>query len=194
MTSVVLEAVLATTNAHKLEEFHRMLRGTARLQLEALPEPFEVEEDAETFAGNARKKAVTVARLSGRPTLADDSGLEVVALGGRPGIHSARYAETAEGRIARVLGEMAGKADRRAAFVCALCLAWPDGRLIETEGRVEGVLTQMPAGGGGFGYDPIFQVQELGRTLAEASAAEKDTLSHRGRALTALLDKLEGFR
>jgi len=131
-----------------------------------------------------------VARLTGRVALADDSGLVIEALGGRPGIHSARYADTPEGRIARVLTELTGVEDRRAAFVCALCLAWPDGRMIETEGRVEGIMTYEQAGIGGFGYDPIFHSPELGCTLAEATPDAKDAVSHRGRALAALLERL----
>ncbi|MEB3237125.1 MAG: RdgB/HAM1 family non-canonical purine NTP pyrophosphatase [Candidatus Sericytochromatia bacterium] len=190
MSTDALEVVLATTNAHKLEEFGRMLPPGGPLRLAALEHAIEVEEDADTFAGNARKKAVTVARMTGRVALADDSGLVVTALDGRPGIHSARYADTPEARIARVLDELGATPDRRAAFVCALCLAWPDGRLLETEGRVEGSITLEPAGAGGFGYDPVFHCPALGCTLAEATPAQKDALSHRGRALEALLQQL----
>ncbi|MBM3259841.1 MAG: RdgB/HAM1 family non-canonical purine NTP pyrophosphatase [Candidatus Sericytochromatia bacterium] len=190
MSAQHVDVVLATTNAHKLEEFRRMLPERGVLRLGALDEAIEVEEDADTFAGNARKKALTVARLTGRVALADDSGLVIEALGGRPGIHSARYADTPEGRIARVLTELTGVEDRRAAFVCALCLAWPDGRMIETEGRVEGIMTYEQAGIGGFGYDPIFHSPELGCTLAEATPDAKDAVSHRGRALAALLERL----
>ena len=190
MNAPSIDVVLATTNAHKLEEFMRMLPGAGVLRLGALDEAIEVEEDADSFAGNARKKALTVARLTGRVALADDSGLVIEVLGGRPGIHSARYAASPEARIARVLAELEGVPDRRAAFVCALCLAWPDGRVVETEGRVEGFITHEQSGAGGFGYDPVFHSPELGCTLAEAAPDRKDAVSHRGRALAALLDQL----
>lgn len=188
--------ILATGNRHKVEEISSILsdalEGPAPLILCAadfsgLPEPVE---DADTFQGNARIKASHYARLTGHLTLADDSGLVVDALDGRPGVRSARYAPTDPERIARLLGEMEGvAADRRTArFVCAVALCDREGGIICREGSVEGRIATAPGGKGGFGYDPVF-IPDTGdgpdarRTLAEHSAEEKNALSHRGIAM-----------
>ncbi len=180
---------LATTSAHKLAEFMPLLEGTS-LALTAMPEPLDIEETGLTFAENARLKALTAARHWQVPCLADDSGIAIRALGGRPGIHSARYADTDAARIGRVLGELEGAADRGATFHCALALAWPDGRLVEVEGVVDGAVTLAPRGAGGFGYDPVFEVTGTGLTYAELSADDKNRLSHRAVAVRLLLDRL----
>lgn len=182
--------VLASGNRGKLAELRRIL---ADLDLElldahdvALP---DVEETGETFAENALLKARAGTAACGLACLADDSGLVVDALGGEPGVRSARYAGAHgddEANLRLVLERMAGAADRSARFVCVAALAAPDGREWTAEGRVEGTLTEAPRGKGGFGYDPIFQPLDETRTTAELPAAEKDAISHRGKAFRAI--------
>jgi len=184
-----VRVVLASTSAHKLREFGQLFAGSA-LELVAPPRTVDVVEDRDSFAGNAAKKAHEWARALGEPCLADDSGLCVDALGGRPGIHSARYADSDAARIARLQAELGDAADRSAAFHCALCLAWPDGREIAVSGMTRGVIAHEAAGTGGFGYDPVFFVPDPGKTYAELSAREKNTVSHRARAARALLEQL----
>lgn len=184
-----MQVHLATTSAHKLAEFMPLLAGSS-LSLSAMPAPLDIEETGLTFAENACLKAVTAARHWQVPCLADDSGIAIRALGGRPGIHSARYADTDAARIGRVLGELEGAADRGATFHCALALAWPDGRAVEVEGVVDGAVTLAPRGAGGFGYDPVFEVTGTGLTYAELSADDKNRLSHRAVAVRLLLDRL----
>ncbi|MDB5098855.1 MAG: HAM1-like protein [Cyanobacteria bacterium RYN_339] len=181
-----MKIVLASTNAHKLEELAALLEGH---DVELGPK-LEVEETGVTFAENALLKAKAFLAATGKPALADDSGLAVAALGGRPGVYSARYAPTDAERIAKLLGELDGVADRAAAFVCAMALALPDGRVIAVEGRCEGLITDGPRGQGGFGYDPIFLVPGLGRTFAELTAEEKNRISHRALATEALKSQL----
>ena len=182
--------VLATGNRGKVAELHTLIRewggdamvsSLAELGAVALP-----EETADSYAGNAVPKARAVAAATGLPALADDSGLEVAALGGAPGVHSARYAPTDAARIAKLLDALDGVADRRARFACVVALAWPDGRAVTAEGFCAGRIADAAAGVGGFGYDPVFVSDELGRTFAEAGAAEKDRVSHRARAMRAL--------
>ena len=192
--------VIASGNAGKLREFAALLTD---LPLEVRPQPrgLEVEETGATFAANARLKAEAVARATGCWALADDSGLAVEALGGAPGVLSARYAPTDAERIARLLRELAAAAaeraaagmpsNRRAAFVAALALADPEGVVrLEVEGRCEGLITEAPRGAGGFGYDPVFLVPELGFTFAEIDKATKGRVGHRGRAFAALAPRL----
>jgi XTP/dITP diphosphohydrolase len=185
-----MELVIATRNQGKLREICRMLEGTEIrvLGLDTFPDLPEIVEDGETFADNARKKAATVARLTGRLTLADDSGLEVTHLGGVPGVHSARYAGVAGDDAAnnrKLLAALAGvpRAQRRGAFVCAMALCGPDGGCRFFAGRLEGLLAEEPRGDGGFGYDPLFLVPEYGKTLAELPLEIKNRISHRGQAL-----------
>lgn len=177
--------MLASTNAHKAEELQALL---AHLGVAVAPAPraLEVAEDAPDFAGNAALKAQAYARAFGAWALADDSGLEVAALGGRPGVFSARYAPSDPERIAKLLGELEGAAERGAAFVCALALANPQGELVaQVAGRCPGRIALAPRGQGGFGYDPIFELAH-GRTFAELSPEEKLAEGHRGRAGRAL--------
>jgi XTP/dITP diphosphohydrolase len=192
-----MDLVIATRNQGKLREIRRMLEGTEiRVQgLDAFADLPEILEDGETFADNARKKAATVARLTGRLTLADDSGLEVTHLGGAPGVHSARYAGVAGDDAAnnrKLLAALAGvpRGERRGAFVCAMALCGPDGDCRFFAGRLEGILADEPRGDGGFGYDPLFLVPEYGRTLAELSLEIKNRISHRGQALRQALEYL----
>lgn len=186
--------VVATRNRHKLAELERLL---APLELELLPEHVALPpETGATFRDNALLKARAASTALDRPVLADDSGLCVEALGGRPGVRSARYAgEGASDRanLEKLVREMSGRADRRAAFVCVLALVDPrEGRELVVEGRCEGVLADAPRGEGGFGYDPLFIPDDLGdgRTMAELEPGEKNAISHRGRAAQALLREL----
>jgi XTP/dITP diphosphohydrolase len=178
--------VIASGNAGKVREFAALL---ADLPLEVRPQPpdLEVEETGTTFAANAQLKAEAVAKATGCWALADDSGLAVEALGGAPGVFSARYAPSDAERIARLLAELDAAPNRRAAFVAALALADPDGVVqLAVEGRCEGLIAEAPRGEGGFGYDPVFLVPELGLTFAEMDKATKARIGHRGRAFAAL--------
>jgi XTP/dITP diphosphohydrolase len=211
--------VIASGNAGKIREFAALLADLP-LEIRAQPEGLEVEETGATFAQNARLKATAVALASGCWALADDSGLAVAALGGEPGVHSARYAASDAERIARLLRELeaalrdqaakglaAGvpsttvlsaattpltvprleSGDRSARFTAALALADPSGAIrLEVEGHCPGVILEAPRGAGGFGYDPVFLVPELGQTFAEMDKATKGRIGHRGRAFALL--------
>ena len=185
--------VIASGNPGKVREFSHLLAGLG-LEIRPQPEGLEVEETGSTFAENARLKATAVARATGAWALADDSGLAVEALGGAPGVHSARYADTDATRIARLLKELATAqaadpaASRAARFTAALAVADPSGTIrLEVEGICPGTILKAPRGSGGFGYDPVFLVDEAGQTFAEMAKEEKARLGHRGRAF-ALLD------
>ena len=182
--------VLATNNPGKISEILDLLAGLpiSVNHLGELADPMELTETHDTFAGNAREKAVAVARATGEPALADDSGLVVDALGGAPGVLSSRYAgegATDTDLVAKLLAEMEGvpDAERTARFVCVLVLAGWDGEISRWEGRVEGRITTEPHGQGGFGYDPVFLYPPAGLTFAQMQAEEKNEVSHRGRAL-----------
>ena len=182
---------LATHNPGKVRELAAMLRPHGVEVVSAgtlgLPEP---EEDAPDFVGNARLKALAAARASGLPALADDSGFSAAALGGAPGVLSARWAGPGKDFAAameRVRRELAGHADRRAWFTCALSLAWPDGTTATFLGRVEGTVAWPPRGDRGFGYDPIFVPSGNSATYGEMDPALKHATSHRARAMAQLL-------
>lgn len=182
--------VLATHNRGKLAELRRILDGLDVELLSAadvdLP---DVEETGTTFEANALLKARAAAAASGLPAVADDSGLEVDALGGAPGVRSARYAGAHgddEANLRLVLARTEGVADRRARFVCVAALVTPDGREWTTRGTLEGTLTTAPRGDGGFGYDPILVPLGDTRTTAEMTPHDKDAISHRGKAFRAL--------
>jgi len=196
--------VIATHNAGKLREMRELLAPYEIATLSAgelgLPEP---PETGKTFADNARIKALAAARASGKTAFADDSGLVVEALGGEPGIHSARWAgpdkdfRAAMNRIQTLLVEREAKnpEQRRTHFIAALCLAWPDGHVEEFEGRVDGIAVWPPRGNKGFGYDPLFRPDGFDRTFGEMNAEEKHglppqgrCLSHRARAFTKLAE------
>jgi len=180
--------VLATRNIGKMKELQQLLQDFP-VEIKNLndfgPIP-EVEENGETFDDNAYKKASFTAKVLGLPAIADDSGLVVQALGGAPGVKSARYAgENASDaeNIAKLLKEMENKADRRAAFECVISIAVPSGPALTYEGRCDGEITTKPRGKSGFGYDPVFYCPEYGKTFAELSSQEKNRVSHRGKAL-----------
>ena len=188
--------VIATRNAGKLREFRDLLvpLGSGILSLSDVSIEAEFEESGHSFSENARLKAIEYSRLTSLPVLADDSGLEVEALGGRPGIHSARYAGPGASdadRIRKLLGELSACGGRRdARFVCALALA-QDGLILgEASGECRGIITQEPRGTHGFGYDPVFYFPELGKTYAELSQAEKNLHSHRANAVASLLRQI----
>jgi len=188
--------VVATHNSGKLREMRELLAPFGIVTQSAgelgLPEP---KETGKTFAANARIKAAAAARASGSVAFADDSGLVVDALGGEPGIHSARWAgpekdfRGAMNRIQTLLIERNAKSpeQRRAHFIAALCLAWPDGHVEEFEGRVDGVIAWPPRGDKGFGYDPIFVAQGMRETFGEIEPAAKHAMSHRARAFEKLV-------
>ena len=191
------ELVVATRNAGKLREIRHLLEGAgiAVLGLDTFRAIPEIEEDGDTFAANAAKKAETVARLTGRPCLADDSGLTVDALGGAPGVHSARYAGVQgddAANNARLLRELADVPPerRQGAFCCVMALSDPGAVTHFFEGRVAGRILAAPRGSEGFGYDPLFLVEELGQTMAELPLAQKNRISHRGQALRQVVDHL----
>ena len=191
-----LVVVAATANAHKLDEM-RSIFGD-RIELRPCPDDLaEVVEDADTFAGNARLKAAAVAAHTGHVSIADDSGLEVDALGGEPGVHSAFYGggdhddAANRARLLRELASIGEGRDRTARFRTVIVLRWPEGDEIVAEGRCEGRVGLEERGTEGFGYDSLFIPDDGdGRTFGEHSAAEKNALSHRSRACHALLEAL----
>jgi len=181
--------LLATTNEHKLNEFRSIFQELpfTLLSLRDVQIDLDVEETGTTFAENAILKARTYAQLAGMLALADDSGLEIDALGGAPGIYSARFAgrETSYAeRFRLILARLQdiAPAERTARFRCAIALAEPSGYTRVVEGVIEGLVAEGPRGESGFGYDPIFLVPEFGKTTAELAPAEKNRISHRGRA------------
>ena len=185
--------VVATGNLHKVEEYKALL-ADQNVELKSLkdyPNCPEVVEDGKTFAENASKKAVEVCRYCDVPAFADDSGLEVEALGGEPGIYSSRYADTDAARIEKVLKNLEGKDNRRARFVCVIAIAI-NGEVIETfEGEVKGTIIDAPRGTNGFGYDPIFMPDGYDKTFAEMTDEEKNQISHRANAVKKALEFIE---
>lgn len=191
-----MRVIAATKNKGKIREIAEILGG---LGIEVVSQSeagidVEVFETGTTFIENARIKAQAVALLCDDAVLADDSGLCVEALGGAPGIYSARYAGEGapeSAKIDKLLGEMKDETNRAARFETAVVFIYPDGREIVATGEVQGRITMMPLGGGGFGYDPIFYSTELKKTFGEATDEEKNRVSHRAKALSALYEKLK---
>ena len=188
--------VLATRNAGKTREIREFL-GDLPVEIKNLDDfgliP-PVEEDGTTFDENAYKKASFTAKILGLPALADDSGLEVEALGGAPGVHSARYAgphATDAENNAKLLRKMEGETNRAAVFVCVISLAVPSGAALTYEARCEGLIAEATGGNKGFGYDPLFYYPPLNRTFAQLSAEEKNRVSHRGKAVAELKEEFE---
>ncbi len=189
-----LTIVVASYNEGKVREIRALLAPFGLTTVSAaeldLPEPEETED---SYAGNARLKAVAAARASGHPALSDDSGIEVIALNGQPGIYAARWAEDEQGNrdfmraMTRVHHELGESEDRSARFVCALCLAFPDGRTTIYEGTCEGEIIWPPRGDRGFGYDPIFVMTDDTQTFAEIDPTRKHAKSHRAAAFTKFL-------
>jgi len=188
--------VIATRNKGKTKEIKDLLKDFP-VDIKDLddfgPIP-HLEEDGDTFDENAYKKASFAARILGLPALADDSGLTVEALNGAPGIHSARYGgenSTDEQRYLKLLREMEGMSNRKAAFECVISIAVPTGPALTYEARCEGLITQVPAGSKGFGYDPVFYYPPYKKTFAELTRQEKNRVSHRGKAFAELKDEFE---
>lgn len=195
-----MEIVLATRNKKKVEEIRRILNGLdiSILTLDDFPQCPEVEEDAETFEGNAIKKAVAISRCTGKPSVSDDSGLEVYALSGAPGVKSARYAGDLADDAAnneKLLNQLADAAheSRGARFICIIAIAFPDGKTQTFQGIVEGHIGKKPVGTMGFGYDPLFYPAGFFATFGQMSPEEKDSVSHRRDALEKLKTHLKSL-
>ena len=194
-----MKAVLASHNKHKIGELQAILAkhipDIEILSLSDVGLEGEIVEDGATFEENALIKASFAAR-SGFLGLGDDSGLCVTALGGAPGIYSARYSgEDADDKKnnEKLLSELGGKSDRSAKFVCCIACVFPDGRKLTVRGETHGIILESADGEGGFGYDPLFYVPELGKTYALMGAEEKNAISHRGRAIERLADEIKKF-
>ena len=191
------ELILATNNAHKLKEVREILSphkitvyGLNDLNLH----PEDVDENADTYAGNALIKAQSLQKLTTMPIIADDSGMEIEAMDNQPGLHSARFADQHGGHanaIRAILQELKKKDNRKARFVCDIILVNEDEKPLLFEGIVDGHIAEEPFGEGGFGYDPIFVADELNKTYAEMTQEEKNKVSHRGKALKKLLTYLK---
>ena len=198
-----MRILIATMNEGKLREYERLLADVPGLELETmafLAEPVDVVEDRDTFRGNALKKATEIAKVSGMPCLADDSGLEVDALGGRPGVYSARYAgegaTDAENNL-KLLDELSGTTDdlRTARFRCAIVIVDGSGvELATAEGACEGRIGREPRGAQGFGYDPLFKPDGYTQTMAELGPETKNEISHRAKAAAKLVPLLRQLR
>jgi len=188
--------VLATRNQGKTREIRELLKGfpVEIKNLEDFGPIPEVEEDGETFDDNAYKKAAFAARVLGYPAIADDSGLEVEALGGKPGVRSARFAGenvTDKENSEKLLLEMKGQTNRAAAFKCVASIAIPTGPALTYEGECHGTIMEEPRGENGFGYDPLFFHGDFNKTFAEISMAEKSRVSHRGKAFQEVADEFD---
>lgn len=190
-----MKLLIASNNQHKIDEIKQIL-GNKFEQILSLSEAGIVcdpEENGKTFLDNALIKVRAVAKLTDMPVLGDDTGLCVDALNGAPGVHSARFAgdhDNAKNR-AKLLYELQDETNRKAHFSTAVALLYPDGRLVTAEGRVDGEILHTEVGANGFGYDSLFYCNEIGKTFAEATAEEKNAVSHRGRALQNIANKLE---
>ena len=185
---------LASKNKGKIEEYKKLLAGV-NCKLLLQPESLEVEEDGLTFRDNAIKKASEVSRKTNNFSIADDSGICIEALGGKPGIYSSRYAENDQKRIERVLRELDGVQNRSAFFIANICVCSPNGEvIIESEAKCHGNIILNPRGKSGFGYDPIFEESSTRLTFAEMNNDIKDYCSHRGKALKKIIpDIIEIF-
>lgn len=187
-----MKFVIATNNQNKANELKRILEPigiTAQTPAMLGIDLGDIEETGETFKENAGIKAEAAMKKTGLPAIADDSGLMVDALGGRPGVFSARYADTDEDKINKLIGELMDKEDRTAHFVCVICCCMTNGEKIFAYGQCDGTIGFAPRGNNGFGYDPIFFV-EGNKTFAELTDHQKDAMSHRGKALRELSELL----
>lgn len=194
-----MKLILASGNANKLREFGEILEGT-EIELISQREAgceFEVDETGETFEENAFLKADAVMKATGLPAVADDSGLEVDALGGEPGVRSARYTgrhdDTDQNRRLYLLSKLEGEEHREARFVSSICCVFPNGDVLHARGTCEGVVTREMRGVNGFGYDAVFIPDGYAETMAELSPEEKNAISHRGRALRKFADELRKY-
>ena len=189
----MIKIALGTSNPHKLEEINAMLKDIHPDSVEfvLVQGNFDPVENGTTFEENSYIKAAEAAKIMGIPALADDTGLCVDALDGRPGLHSARYAPDQQSKINKLLGEMQNVPleKRNAHFVCTMTLVAPDGKIMHREtGRIDGFIDTKPSGEHGFGYDPLFFIPDLNKTMADMTMEEKNTLSHRARALLPMVE------
>ena len=198
---MIRELVLATRNRHKREELAALLRdmGVTIRTLDEFPNAPDVVEDGETCEANAVKKARVIAEFTGLPAVADDTGLEVDALGGRPGVYAARYAgedATYEDNCRKLLRELMGvpRERRTARFLTVAAIAFPSDGIRVTRGTLDGVIAEEASGTLGFGYDPVFLIPELGKTLAQLSADQKNSISHRAKAFAQAKDLLREMK
>lgn len=183
-----MKIVLATSNPHKLEEIKSIAKD-AKFELELVGKDFDPDETGLTFKENAYIKAFEASKMTGCISLADDSGLCIDVLSGAPGIYSARYAPTPKERIQRVLDNLSGEINRNAHFECSMVLVNPEGKILfSSVGKIDGIIATEPSGENGFGYDPVFFVPQLNKTMAEMSSDEKNTHSHRAKALIPMVE------
>ncbi|MGD1913680.1 MAG: RdgB/HAM1 family non-canonical purine NTP pyrophosphatase [Rivularia sp. (in: cyanobacteria)] len=189
-----MQLFVATSNPGKLKELQKYLADLG-WELVLKPQELEIEETGDTFAKNACLKASSVAIATNNWAIADDSGLQVDALNGAPGVYSARYGATDSERISRLLKELGDETNRVAQFACAIAIARPDGTIVlESEGICRGEILRETRGNGGFGYDPVFYVRDSQLTFAEMTPEEKRSISHRGKALAGLLPQLKKLK
>lgn len=187
--------VFATSNPHKLEELKAICAEKCDVEFVLPPTGFDPSEDGTTFEANSLKKAKEAARVSKMPALADDSGLCVDALDGGPGIHSARYAETAQKRIDKLLDVLKNVENRRAKFVCVMTLVDENGNVLaQKRGECYGEIAHFQSGTHGFGYDPVFIVKDTEKTMAELSDEQKNKISHRAKALEQMIEYLKEYK
>lgn len=189
----MLKIALGTTNPHKLEEINEIIKEADidGIEFVLVQGTFEPEENGATFEENSYIKAREAAKIMNIPALADDTGLCVKALNGRPGLHSARYAPTQQEKISKLLKEMENipKEQRQAYFICTMTLVAPNGETLHSQvGKIDGLIEENPSGTNGFGYDPIFFIPQINKTMADMSLKEKNTLSHRALALVPMLE------
>ena len=193
MSTQLQKLVIASGNTGKIEEFRAYLADLG-VTLILKPDSIDVEETGTTFIENAHLKASQVAIATGEWAIADDSGLEVIALNDAPGVLSARYADTDSDRMNRVLSELSHHSNREAQFVCAIAIASPDGAIVaDAIGFCKGAIANAPRGNHGFGYDPIFLIPEFQQTFGEIPPEVKAKISHRANALSILRSKLQNF-
>ena len=196
-----MRIILATHNKGKIREFKKCFSeiGWEAVPISEIKELNEPEETGQSFMENALQKARYYAEKVQMPVLSDDSGIIAEALGNRPGLYSARYAgthgddEANNRKLIEDLRPYSGE-ERRGYYVCVIAVVWPDGREITAEGRCDGIIRNFYKGDGGFGYDPLFYLPQFGKTMAELSMEEKNKISHRGKALQALLEKLKEIK
>lgn len=189
------DIVIASNNKGKINDFKTIFPNDNVIGISEIIKDFDVEETGTTFEENARLKSEAAAKALNKRVIADDSGLEVYALNGEPGVYSARYAgleKNDESNIDKVLKKLEGKTNRKAQFVCVISMSAPNGETTQFKGTVKGEITTEPIGDHGFGYDPIFYVPSLNKTMAQLSDAEKAKISHRGHAIEQLQQFLAG--
>lgn len=192
----MLKIALGTSNPHKLEEINDMLKEIhpQTVKFVLVDGKFDPDENGKTFEENSYIKAREAAKIMGIPALADDTGLCVDALDGRPGLYSARYAPDQKSKISKLLEELKDvtKDKRNARFICTMTLVAPDGTKLHAQtGKIEGIIDTQPSGTHGFGYDPVFFIPELNKTMADMTLKEKNTLSHRARALKPMMEWIQ---